>query len=260
MRRTLSVRHDRFPLRAPFRIARGVKTAADVVTVTIAQGDVRGWGEGVPYPRYGETIDGAIAAIDGVRALIEGGGSRQDLAQAMPPGAARNAVDCALWDLEARIGRTNVAALASVPPVSALPSAITIGIDTPEAMAAIATTVAHVPLLKIKVNREEAAAQIAAVRAAAPAPRLIVDPNESWRVEDIAAYLPLLRAQRVDLLEQPVPRMTTRAGGTGRRHPDLRGRSVAHPRRSRSAGRPLQPCERQARQDGRLDRSPCAGR
>ena len=91
------------------------------------------------------------------------------------------------------------------PPVSALPSAITIGIDTPEAMAAVATTVAHVPLLKIKVNRDEAAAQIAAVRAAAPAPRLIVDPNESWRVEDIAAYLPLLRAQRVDLLEQPVP-------------------------------------------------------
>ncbi|MFG6281577.1 N-acetyl-D-Glu racemase DgcA [Sphingomonas sp. S6] len=205
MRRTLTVRHDRFPLRAPFRIARGVKTAADVVTVTIAEGDVRGWGEGVPYPRYGETIDGAIAAIDGVRALIEAGGTRQDLARAMPPGAARNAVDCALWDLEARLGRTDVATLASVPPVSALPSAITIGIDTPAAMAAIAATVAHVPLLKIKVNREEAAAQIAAVRAAAPAPRLIVDPNESWRAEDIAAHLPLLRAQRVDLLEQPVP-------------------------------------------------------
>lgn len=205
MRRILTVRHDRFPLRAPFRIARGVKTAADVVTVTISNGDAHGWGEGVPYLRYGETMDDAIAAIEGVRNLIEAGGTRTDLAAAMPAGAARNAVDCALWDLEARIAGTSVAALAGVPPVPALASAITIGIDTPDAMAALARKVAQVPLLKIKVNREDAAEQIAAVRAAAPEPRLIVDPNECWRVEDIARLLPLLRAHRVDLLEQPVP-------------------------------------------------------
>ncbi|WP_454280625.1 N-acetyl-D-Glu racemase DgcA [Sphingomonas sp. Marseille-Q8236] len=205
MRRVLAARHDRFPLSSPFRIARGVKTAADVVSVTITDGCVRGWGEGVPYARYGETIEGAIAEIEAVRGVIEGGGTRADLAAAMPAGAARNAVDCALWDLEARLLGTSVAALAGVPPAAALPSAITIGIDTPDAMAAIAKKVAQVPLLKIKVNREDAAGQIAAVRAAAPAPRLIVDPNESWRLEDIVELLPLLRAQRVDLLEQPVP-------------------------------------------------------
>ncbi|MEK9209777.1 N-acetyl-D-Glu racemase DgcA [Sphingomonas sp. 2378] len=205
MRRFLTVRHDAFPLRAPFRIARGVKTAADVVTVTIRQGDAQGWGEGVPYPRYGETIDGAIAAIEAVRALIEHGATRADIAGAMPAGAARNAVDCALWDLEARLAGTSVATLAGIPPVAALASAITIGIDTPQAMAQVARGVARVPLLKIKVDREGAADQIAAVRAVAPTPRLIVDPNESWRVGDIADRLPMLLAQRVDLLEQPVP-------------------------------------------------------
>lgn len=205
MRRVLTVRHDRFPLRAPFRIARGVKTAADVVTVTIADGAACGWGEGVPYPRYGETIEGAIAAIEGVRDLIEANGTRTDLAAAMPASAARNAIDCALWDLEARIASTSVATLAGVPPVTALASAITIGIDTPEAMAAIAQDIAGVPLLKIKVNRADAADQIAAVRSVAPRPRLIVDPNESWQVEDVVRHLPLLRELRVDLLEQPVP-------------------------------------------------------
>ncbi|WP_294238633.1 N-acetyl-D-Glu racemase DgcA [uncultured Sphingomonas sp.] len=205
MRRILAVRHDPFPLRTPFRIARGVKTTADVVTVTIREGDAQGWGEGVPYPRYGETIAAGIAAIEAVRDLIEGGATRADIARAMPAGAARNAVDCALWDLEARLAGTSVAALAGVPPVAALASAITIGIDTPQAMAEVARTVAQVPLLKIKVDREGAAEQIAAVRAVAPTPRLIVDPNESWRVADIADRLPMLLAQRVDLLEQPVP-------------------------------------------------------
>lgn len=205
MRRTLAARHDRFALRTPFRIARGVKTAADVVTVTICQGGTQGWGEGVPYPRYGETVEGAIAEVERVRSLIEEGATRADILQAMPASAARNAVDCALWDLEARLAGTSVAALAGVAPADAIASAITIGIDTPEAMARAAGDVAQVPLLKIKVDRDGAAAQIAAVRAVAPAPRLIVDPNESWRVEDIADRLPLLREHRVDLLEQPVP-------------------------------------------------------
>lgn len=205
MRRAIAVRHDRFPLRAPFRIARGVKTAADVVTVTIGEGDAQGRGEGVPYPRYGETIEGAIAAIEAVRGAIEDGATRAEIAAAMPAGAARNAVDCALWDLEARLAGTSVAALAELAPVGALASAITIGIDTPDAMARVARGAARVPLLKIKVDRADAAAQIAAVRAVAPSPRLIVDPNESWRVEDLADRLALLRAHRVDLVEQPVP-------------------------------------------------------
>lgn len=205
MPRTLDACHDGFPLHTPFRISRGVKTVADVVTVTVRQGDVAGRGEGVPYPRYGETVEGSLAAIDGVRALIEGGLSREELAAAMPAGAARNAVDCALWDLEAKLAGTSVAALAGCAAPQPLASAITIGIDTPEAMANVAKRHASVPLLKVKVNREEAEAQLAAVRAAAPTPRLIVDPNESWRVEDVARWQDLLLQYRVDLLEQPVP-------------------------------------------------------
>ncbi|MDF2494185.1 N-acetyl-D-Glu racemase DgcA [Sphingomonas sp.] len=205
MRRTLDARHDGFPLSTPFRISRGVKTVADVVTVTIAQGEHVGRGEGVPYPRYGETVDGSLVAIAGMRALVEAGASREELAAAMPAGAARSAIDCALWDLEAKLAGTSVAALAGCGAPEPLASAITIGIDTPEAMAAVARRHTAVPLLKLKVNREEAEAQLAAVRAAAPAPRLIVDPNESWRVEDVARWQDMLLSYRVDLLEQPVP-------------------------------------------------------
>ncbi|MFL0587448.1 N-acetyl-D-Glu racemase DgcA [Sphingomonas olei] len=205
MRRTLDARHDGLPLHTPFRISRGVKTVADVVTVTVREGELVGRGEGVPYPRYGETVEGSLAAIEGIRALIEGGATRDEIAAAMPAGAARNAVDCALWDLEAKLAGTSVAALAGCRAPEALASAITIGIDTPEAMAAVAQRHTSVPLLKVKLNREEAEAQLAAVRAVAPLPRLIVDPNESWRVEDVARWQDMLLAHRVDLLEQPVP-------------------------------------------------------
>ena len=210
MLRHLDARHDRFGLSAPFRISRGVKTAADVVTVTIAQGDAVGRGEGVPYPRYGETIDHALAEIASVAPLVAQGLSRDELAGTMPPGAARNAVDAALWDLEARLAGTTVAALAGLAEPIAVASAITIGIDAPDAMAAVAARSAHVPLLKIKVDRQHAEAQIAAVRAAARNPRLIVDPNESWSIHEVTRLQDFLVAHRVDLLEQPL-----RAGEDG---------------------------------------------
>lgn len=205
MLRTLRATHDRFALNAPFRISRGVKTSADVVTVTIQQGGRTGRGEGVPYPRYGETIENALAAIAGVAPLIEAGASRAELAAAMPASAARNALDSALWDLEAQIAGTSVAALAGLPEPVPVASAITIGIDTPDAMAAVAARATNVPLLKIKVDRGGARAQIAAVRAVAPGPRLIVDPNESWTIDDVVALQDFLIEHRVDLLEQPVP-------------------------------------------------------
>ncbi|WP_445191585.1 N-acetyl-D-Glu racemase DgcA [Sphingomonas sp. Tas61C01] len=205
MLRTLAAAHQRFGLRAPFRIARGVKTAADVITVTIREGTHEGRGEGVPYPRYGETIEAALADIATIAPLIERGASRHDLATAMPAGAARNAVDNALWDLEARRAGTTVAALAGRPLPTPVASAITIAIDTPAAMATAAARAASVPLLKVKVDRDGAAAQIAAVRAAAPAPRLIVDPNESWTMAEVVALQGLLIEHRVDLLEQPLP-------------------------------------------------------
>jgi len=205
MRRTLSARHDRFPLSRPFRISRGVKTAADVVTVSISQDGITGHGEGVPYPRYSESLDSVLAQVEEGRAVVESGCSRIDLLTSIPPGAARNAIDCALWDLEARRSGQTVAELIGTPEPQPLVSALTIGIDDPQAMAAAAAKVAAAPLLKIKVDAANPAAAIRAVRAAAPEAALIVDPNESWDQALVEQMLELLAEARVSLLEQPVP-------------------------------------------------------
>ena len=202
---TLQAQHDSFPLIRPFRIARGTKIVADVVTVTIKDGDSVGRGEGVPYPRYGETIEGTIAAIEQVRPLIERGGGRSELMSALPAGAARNAVDCALWDLEARRSGRDVAAMIEGPALHDVPSAMTVVIDTPEKMARDAARLAQAPVLKIKVNRNDPASQIRAVRAAAPRADLIVDPNESWDRSLLEEMQPVLVEALVGLLEQPVP-------------------------------------------------------
>ena len=127
MSRTLHSEHERFPLNAPFRIARGVKTAADVVTVTLSEGASVGRGEAVPYPRYGESVESALAAIESARSLIEEGGDRQALLQALPAGAARNALDCALWDLEARLAGRDVAEMIGGQPIAPIVTAATTG-------------------------------------------------------------------------------------------------------------------------------------
>jgi len=204
MPRTLLAQHDRYPLIRPFRIARGTKTAADVVTVTISEGAVVGRGEAVPYPRYGETMEAALAAIEEVCPRVARGGGRSELLDAMPAGAARNAIDCALWDLEARLSRRNVAAMIGGPALHAVASAMTVTIDTPGAMAQ-AAMLADAPVLKIKVDASDPEAQIRAVRAAAPEADLIVDPNESWDRKLVERMQPLLVEARVSLLEQPVP-------------------------------------------------------
>ena len=205
MSRTLHSEHERFPLNAPFRIARGVKTAADVVTVTLSEGGSVGRGEAVPYPRYGESVESALAAIESARALIEAGGDRQALLQALPAGAARNALDCALWDLEARLAGRDVAEMIGGQPLAPIVTALTIGIDTPAVMAAAARAAGDVPLLKVKVDAEDPEARIRAVRAAAPGAALIVDPNESWDRALVEAIQDVLVATNVALLEQPVP-------------------------------------------------------
>jgi len=205
MPRTLHAQHDSFPLSRPFRIARGTKTVAEVVTVTVGEGDVFGRGEGVPYPRYGETIDGTLAAIEQARTLIERGAGRDELLSAMPAGAARNALDCALWDLEARLSGRSVAALSGGVPLRSVPSAMTVVIDTPEAMARDAASLGRVPVLKIKVDADDPAARIRAVRAAAPRATLIVDPNESWDQRVVETMQAVLIETGVALLEQPVP-------------------------------------------------------
>lgn len=205
MSRTLQVQHDRFALIRPFRISRGVKTAADLITVTLREGGVHGRGEGAPYPRYGETVESAIEAIEAVRPSLEAGAGRATLATLLPPGAARNAVDCALWDLESRLAGRDVAAMIGAPAPTRLASALTIVIDTPEAMAAAAAEVADAPLLKVKVDAEEVEGRLRALRAAAPDAKLIVDPNESWDESLLRGLEDLLVELRVDLLEQPVP-------------------------------------------------------
>ncbi|HYW17531.1 MAG TPA: N-acetyl-D-Glu racemase DgcA [Allosphingosinicella sp.] len=204
MLRILTAQHDRFELSRPFRIARGVKTAADVITVTVTEEGVAGRGEGVPYPRYGESVETSLAAIEEVRDSIEAGAGRQELQSLLPPGAARNAVDCALWDLEARRAGVEVAGLAGLPAPRRLISAITIGIDTPDAMAEVAGRHSDSPLLKVKVDAGDPAARIRAVRAAAPGAALIVDPNESWDRRLLEDMQSVLLEAEVDLVEQPV--------------------------------------------------------
>lgn len=205
MRRTLSARHDRFALSSPFRISRGVKTAADVVTVTLREGGIEALGEGVPYPRYGESVESVLAQIASVRGAIDGGVGRDELLALMPPGAARNAVDCALWDLEAKRAGKSVAELLGAPEPSRVATALTVVIDTPEAMARAAAAIARAPLLKVKVDASDPAAAVRAVRAAAPEAALIVDPNESWDEGLLRAAMPVLEECRVAVLEQPVP-------------------------------------------------------
>jgi L-alanine-DL-glutamate epimerase-like enolase superfamily enzyme len=205
MPRTLRAQHQRFALSRPFRIARGVKTAAEVVEVSIDDGGISGRGESVPYPRYGESVDSALAAIEEVRAAVEAGAGRKELLSLLPAGAARNAIDCALWDLEARQAGRTVAEMIGGPAPRAIASALTIVIDTPEAMAAAAAELRRAPLLKVKVDAEDPAARIRAVRDAAPQSALIVDPNESWDGALVEAMQPVLVAAGVALLEQPLP-------------------------------------------------------
>lgn len=205
MRRTIQAQHDSFALSRPFRISRGVKTAAEVISVILQDGDAVGRGEGVPYARYGESIESALAAIESIRPAIEGGASRKELLALLSPGAARNAIDCALWDLEARLSATDVATMLGAPQPGRMSSALTVVIDTPAAMSRAAAMVAGAPLLKVKVDAVDPAAQIRSVRAAAPECGLIVDPNESWDRALVEEMQPILVEARVALLEQPVP-------------------------------------------------------
>ena len=198
----LAARAESWPLRQPFRISRGVKTTADVVVVEAREGEHVGLGECAPYARYGETIDSVLAQIASV---AESCPPRAALQEALSPGAARNAVDCALWDLESKRTGCSVAALARLPAPAPLVTAVTISLDTPERMAAAAAEVAASPLLKVKVDAVAPLAAVEAVRAAAANARLIVDPNESWSADQLIALLPALADLGVALLEQPVP-------------------------------------------------------
>lgn len=205
MLRELNVQHLSYPLAAPFRIARGVKYAADVVMVELDQSGKSGRGESVPYGHYGESVASVIDQLETVRAEILAGMGREELQARLPPGAARNALDAALWDLESKLTEIPVWAQLARPPRTALTSALTLGIDTPEKMGAAAARIAHAGLIKIKVDADDPAARIEAVRRAAPAARLIVDPNESWTIDLLHDLQPVLEQAEVALVEQPLP-------------------------------------------------------
>jgi L-alanine-DL-glutamate epimerase-like enolase superfamily enzyme len=201
----LSVTAERWPIAGSFTISRGAKTEAEVVVVTLADGDHIGRGECVPYARYGETVDGVIAAIARLAPDLAGGLDRNDLAASLPAGAARNALDCALWDIAAKRSGTPVHALAGLPPPRRLVTAYTISLAAPEAMADAAAAASARPLLKVKLGAAGDAARIAAVRKAAPDSELIVDANEGWNVANLMDNLAACAEAGVRLVEQPLP-------------------------------------------------------
>ena len=205
MARRLEVRVESWPLARPFAISRGVKTAAEVVLAEVTEGEAQGRGECVPYARYGETVVGVAETLRGLADAVAGGLDRDALQRALPPGAARNALDCALWDLEAKRTGRRVWELAGLAPPTPLVTAETIGIGSLDEMAARAAEMASAPLIKVKLDHDRALEKLAAVRTAAPGARLIVDPNEGWRADQVAAWAPALQDLGVEMLEQPLP-------------------------------------------------------
>ncbi|MGI9414296.1 MAG: N-acetyl-D-Glu racemase DgcA [Hyphomicrobiales bacterium] len=205
MSRTLKVEQESWPVAGSFRISRGAKTEAEVVVVEIAQGGAHGRGECVPYARYGETVAGVMAGITRHADAIAAGIGRADLQFLMPPGAARNAVDCALWDLEAKQKGTRAWQLAGIDRMEPATTAYTLSLAAPEAMAEAARTAADRPLIKIKLGQDGDEERLRAIREAAPRSQLIIDANEGWAADRIEPLFALCAEVGVTLIEQPLP-------------------------------------------------------
>jgi len=201
----LAARIERFAIAGSFTISRGAKTEAVLVVAELNDGAHNGRGECVPYPRYNETPDAALNALQGLQGAVAGGLDRQALQAALPAGAARNALDCAFLDLEAkRAGRRAWDLLGRAEPKPCI-TAYTISLGSPAAMAEATAKAAHRPLLKIKLGGEENRERIAAVRKAAPKSELIVDANEAWTPSDLEKNLAACAEAGVTLVEQPLP-------------------------------------------------------
>lgn len=201
----LHIAVEHFPIAGRFVISRGAKTEAVVVTATLRDSGVEGRGECVPYARYGESPESVVAAIESVRAQIDAGADRRRLASLLPAGAGRNALDCAMWDLEAK--RSGVAAYLSAGFARLQPktTAYTLSVGAPSEMRAAAERAAQRPVLKLKLAGEGDAERLAAVRAGAPNAKLIVDANEAWSERDLLANLDACARAGVLLVEQPLP-------------------------------------------------------
>ncbi|MFD2738244.1 N-acetyl-D-Glu racemase DgcA [Sulfitobacter aestuarii] len=197
----MEISRDVFPLAQVFTISRGSRSAAQVLTVRVEEGGAIGRGECVPYARYGETLDSVAAQIEGLPFDVD----RRALQELLPAGAARNAVDCALWDLAAKQAGRRVWELAGLAPSAPQVTAYTLSLDTPEAMQAQAAHNGHRPLLKIKLGTPDDMERLEAVRRGAPRATIIVDANEGWDAAIYAELAPHLQRLGVALVEQPLP-------------------------------------------------------
>jgi L-alanine-DL-glutamate epimerase-like enolase superfamily enzyme len=201
----LDAHEQSWPLDKPFRIARGTSTEARVIVVSVSDGEHTGRGEAVPISRYGQSVDSVLAQIESMKS--EKSLDRKEMQRLLPAGAARNALDCALWDLEAKIAGKRAWELANIPMVSEVETSFTISLDTPAAMAtaaAKANTIA--PILKLKLGGDDVdLARVETVREAAPAARLLIDANESWSPSLYRRIAPALQGLGVELIEQPFP-------------------------------------------------------
>jgi L-alanine-DL-glutamate epimerase-like enolase superfamily enzyme len=185
--------------------AHGVKTATDVVVAEISDVESRGRGEAVPLQRYDESVDSVLAALDAMKGAIYSGLNRETLQSALPPGAARNALDCAFWDMDAKRAYCSVAELAGLGAVTPVITAFTLDFDTPDRMAEQAAANRTRPLLRLEFWGDGDIERVRAVRQAAPTARLIIDANESWNERQFAEFMPALSDLRVELIEQPLP-------------------------------------------------------
>jgi len=201
----IKVYHQQLPLKSVFRIARGTKTQADVVVVTITDGQYSGWAEAVPYARYEESVDSVITQINQLAECKINSQNISSFINMMSAGAARNALDCALWDLKAKQQNTSVVKLLSLPPPIPCITAQTLSIDTPEAMAKAVQDLNEPPLVKVKLDSENIIEKMTAIKEAAPNSKFIVDANEGWSMKDLLTYTPELKKLNVVLIEQPLP-------------------------------------------------------
>jgi len=201
----LSVREDVFPIAGTFTISRGSRTESRVVTVGLEHDGMRGRAECYPYAHYGESVASVIAQIAAMREALEGGLDRIALQDAMPPGAARNGLDCAFWDLEAKTAGKRVWELAGLPAPGSVITAYTLSLGTPEEMRAKAAENAHRPLLKIKLGGDGDIDRLRAVRTGAPDAKIIIDANEGWDAAAYARIAPVVLELGVAMVEQPLP-------------------------------------------------------
>ena len=200
----IEAREEIWPLKKPFRISRGSRTESRVVVVIVTDGQHTGRGEAVPIKRYNQTVDSVLAQIESMKG--EKSLDRQKMQQLLPAGAARNALDCALWDLEAKVSGKRGWELANIAIVPEVETSFTISLDEPAAMAAAARANANAPILKLKLGGDDVdLARVEAVREAAPEVRLLIDANESWSPSHYRNIVPGLKKLGVELIEQPFP-------------------------------------------------------